>query len=139
MSARRVIEAHYRGWHLDGDGASRHGVRMSGNSQELVKKMIDLRSEDDPYTYHERPRRTSVTITLVGFVGDLVVRQARREHQSRWTDGATGDGPYLPKEAEAAVVLELENQGIDPESWNAELVTADFRDRESVVLRVTRR
>ncbi len=28
---------------------------MNGNSEALIKRMIDLRSEDDPYTYHSKP------------------------------------------------------------------------------------
>lgn len=45
----------YRSWHLVGGGTSynayRHGVRMSANSLELIKVMIDLKAKDDPFTY----------------------------------------------------------------------------------------
>lgn len=63
MSARQIIETasrssggFYRGWQIHGSGdkwgAYRHGVRMNGNSEELVRRMIDLRKEaGDPYTY----------------------------------------------------------------------------------------
>lgn len=69
---------YYRGWHIFGSGnqwaASRHGVDLTGNSEALLHRMIDLRSADDPYTTHTKdsPARRVIeaAITPAGRVPD---------------------------------------------------------------------